>query len=135
PKHAHIKSWQFNGSIYNIVPAKNGTAKIGEWNSYEITARGRHIKVVLNGRTIVNANLNDVRNAETLEKHPVMLSERGHIGFLGHNDYVEFRNIRIKQLPVREAENTPPRGFRAQFDGKDVKARKGWLAAPDGQPS
>src|ERR1051326_5632785 len=44
PKHANIKPWQFNGSIYNIVPAKSGTPKIHEWNSYEITARGRHIK-------------------------------------------------------------------------------------------
>src|ERR1700687_266088 len=34
PKHANIKPWQFNGSVYNIVPAKNGTPKIGEWNSY-----------------------------------------------------------------------------------------------------
>src|SRR5881394_2066714 len=57
PKHATIKPWQFNGSIYNVVPAKNGTAKINEWNKYEITAKGRQIKVVLNGRTIVNANL------------------------------------------------------------------------------
>src|SRR6266536_27530 len=60
PKHATIKPWQFNGSIYNVMPAKNGTAKIGEWNDYEITAKGRKIKVVLNGRTIVDANLNDV---------------------------------------------------------------------------
>src|SRR6266581_3441182 len=43
PKHAHIKPWQFNGSVYNIVPATNGTAKIGEWNDYEITAKGRKI--------------------------------------------------------------------------------------------
>src|SRR5215470_6053633 len=66
PKHANIKPWQFNGSIYNIVPAKNGTPKIGAWNSYEITARGRHIRVVLNGRTIVDANLNKVTDPETL---------------------------------------------------------------------
>src|SRR5436853_2681782 len=44
PKHANIKPWQFNGSIYNIVPAKNGTAPINQWNKYEITAKGRHIK-------------------------------------------------------------------------------------------
>jgi len=44
---------------YNVVPAKDGTAKIGEWNDYEITAKGRKIKVVLNGRTIVDTDLND----------------------------------------------------------------------------
>jgi hypothetical protein len=135
PKHANIKPWQFNGSIYNIVPAKNGTAKIGEWNSYEITARGRHIKVVLNGRTIVDANLNKVTEPETLEKHPGMLRRAGHIGFLGHNDYVEFRNIRIKELPVKEQENKAPEGFVAVFNGKDLAGWKGLLARPNDNPS
>src|SRR6185436_15841397 len=60
-KHANIKPWQCNGSVYNIVPAKNGSPKIGEWNDYEIMAQGRRIKVVLNGKTILDANLNDVR--------------------------------------------------------------------------
>src|SRR6266481_9917830 len=66
PKHAEIKPWQFNGSVYNIVPATNGTPKIGEWNSYEITAQGRHIKVVLNDKTIVDTDLNNVRAADVL---------------------------------------------------------------------
>ena len=96
PKHAHIKPWQFNGSIYGIVPAKNGTPKIGEWNSYEITAQGRRVKVVLNGATIVDADLNEVRDPEVLMKHPGMFRGRGRIGFLSHRDPVEFRNIRIK---------------------------------------
>jgi len=109
PKHATIKPWQFNGSVYNIVPAKNGTPKIGEWNSYEITTQGRHIEVVLNGRTIVDTDLNDVRDPEILQKHPGMFRDRGRIGFLGHHDHLEFRNIRIKELPVEQKENTPPK--------------------------
>src|SRR5436190_10871904 len=125
PKHATIKPWQFNGSVYNIVPAKNGTPKIGEWNSYQITAKGRKIKVVLNGRTIVDTDLNDVHDPETLQHHPGMIRPRGHVGFLGHNDYVEFRNIRIKELPVEEKENTPPEGFVALFNGMDLTGWKG----------
>jgi len=135
PKHANIKPWQFNGSIYNIVPAKNGTAPINQWNKYEITAKGRHIKVVLNGRTLVNANLNDVHDPETLEKHPGMIRDRGHVGFLGHNDYVEFRNIRIKELPIETADNHPPEGFTALFDGKDLAGWKGLLAHPCDNPA
>src|SRR5262245_8303860 len=135
PKHAKIKPWQFNGSIYNIVPAKNGTPKIGEWNTYEITAKGRHIKVVLNGRTIVNADLNDIRDPETLMHHPGMLRDRGHIGFLGHNDYVEFRNIRIKELASLEKDNVPPGGFTALFNGKDLRGWKGLMAPPNDNPS
>src|SRR6266850_354420 len=135
PKHANIQPWQFNGSIYNIVPAKNGTPKIGEWNSYEITARGRKIKIVLNGKTIVNADLNDVHDPETLLHHPGMIRDRGHIGFLGHNDYVEFRNIRIKELPAKPKDNQPPEGFVALFNGKNLNGWKGLLAGPNDNPS
>lgn len=135
PKHAKIKPWQFNGSIYNIVPAKNGTPKIDEWNSYEITAKGRHIKVVLNGRTIVNADLNKVTDPETLMHHPGMLRDRGHVGFLGHNDYVEFRNIRIKDLSSPEKENTPPARFVALFNGKDLRGWKGLMAPTNDNPA
>jgi hypothetical protein len=134
PKHATIKPWQFNGSIYNIVPAKDGTPKIGEWNSYEITAVGRKIKVVLNGKTIVDADLNDVHDPETLQHHPGMIRDRGHVGFLGHNDYVEFRNIRIKELPVPMKDNVPPKGFVALFNGKDITGWKGLLKSPNDNP-
>lgn len=134
PKHATIKPWQFNGSVYNIVPAKNGTPKIGEWNSYEITAHGRKIKVVLNGRTIVDTDLNDVHDPETLQHHPGMIRDRGHVGFLGHNDYVEFRNIRIKELPTREKDNRPPEGFVPLFNGRDLRGWKGLLKSPNDNP-
>jgi hypothetical protein len=33
-----------------------------------------------------------------LKKHPGLQRPRGHIGLLGHDDYIEFRNIRIKEL-------------------------------------
>src|SRR5215831_18069412 len=135
PKHATIKPWQFNGSIYNVVPAKNGTPKIGEWNDYEITAKGRKITVVLNGRTIVDADLNEVHDPATIEKHPGIFRDKGHVGFLGHDDYVEFRNIRIKELPVKEKENSPPEGFVALFNGKNLNGWKGLLAQPNDNPA
>jgi hypothetical protein len=53
-----LKPAQYHGSIYDVVPAKQGFKKpTGEWNSEEITANGRLIRVVLNGTTIVDANL------------------------------------------------------------------------------
>jgi len=55
-------------------------------------------------------NLNSVTNRQTVEKHPGIFRDRGHIGFLGHNDYVEFRNLRIKELPKTQQDNTPPEG-------------------------
>ena len=130
PKHANIKPWQYNGSVYGIVPAKNGTARIGEWNKEEITCVGRHYKIILNGKTIVDADLNDMHDAEVLTAHPGMLRERGHLGFLGHTSRFEFRNIRIKELPPEMKENKPPKGFVALFDGKDLNGWKGLVKDP-----
>lgn len=134
-KYANLQPYQYHGSVYGVVAAKRGALKpVGEWNQEEIIAVGRHIKVVLNGTTIVDTNLNDVTDAKTIQTHPGMLRERGHIGFLGHNDYVEFRNLRVKESPVKEKDNTPPAGFTALFNGQDLANWKGLLAGPNDNP-
>jgi len=94
-----IKSEQHHGSVYDVIPARTGFLKpAGQWNEEEIMANGSRIRVTLNGVIILNADLNDVREAETLKKHPGLKNKTGHIGFLGHSSLVEFRNIRIKAL-------------------------------------
>jgi hypothetical protein len=98
-KWGKLRDAQFHGSIYDVVPAKKGAMKpAGEWNKEEIVARGRQITVKLNGQTILDANLDDVKDPEVLKKHPGLQRPSGHIGLLGHDDYIEFRNIRIKEL-------------------------------------
>ena len=83
-----------------MIPARTGFAKpAGEWNEEEITANGSRITVKLNGVIIVDADLNNVKEEATLKKHPGLRRKDGHIGFLGHGTMVEFRNIRVKQLP------------------------------------
>ncbi|MDQ6632397.1 MAG: DUF1080 domain-containing protein [Verrucomicrobiota bacterium] len=130
-KYGTLRPEQHHGSIYDVVAAKVGFQKpVGEWNVEEITAQGRHIKVVLNGTTITDANLNDVADSEILQRHPGLFRERGHIGFLGHNDYVEYRNLRVKELPVSHRDNIPPSGFVALFNGKDLTGWKGLGATP-----
>jgi hypothetical protein len=95
-----LKPAQYHGSIYDVVAAKQGFKKpTGEWNSEEITAKGRSITVVLNGTTIVDANLDSVRDPAVLKKHPGLARPSGHIGLLGHGTRVEFRNFRIRELP------------------------------------
>jgi hypothetical protein len=130
PKHANIKDWQRNGSVYGIVPAKDGKAKIGEWNTEEITCIGRHYKIILNDRVIVDTDLNEVHDPAVLEQHPGFLRDRGHLGFLGHSSRFEFRNLRIKELPVEMKDNAPPKGFVALFDGKDLDGWKGLVKDP-----
>jgi len=135
-KWGKLRAEQYHGSIYDLVAAKRGALKpAGEWNTEEITAEGRHIKVVVNGKTIVDANLNDVTDPEKIRKHPGLFSERGHIGFLGHGDYLEFRNLRVKDLSKPQPDNTAPEGFTAQFNGKDLAGWKGLLKGPNDNPT
>jgi len=94
-----IRSEQHHGSVYDVIPARTGYLKpAGEWNTEEIVADGRHIKVTVNGQTIVDANLDDVKDEAKLKKHPGLANKKGHIGFLGHGARVEFRNLRVKEL-------------------------------------
>ena len=135
PQYANLRPAQYHGSVYDVFPAKRGAAKpIGEWNVEEITAISRHVKVVLNGQTICDANLNDATDPATLRHHPGLLREHGHIGWLGHNDYVEFRNVRIKEVPTVEKDNTAPEGFTALFNGTDLTNWKGLLKGPNDNP-
>ena len=130
-KWGKLRPEQFHGSIYDVVAAKKGALKPpGEWNTEEITAQGRHIKVVVNGQTILETNLNQVARLDKILKHPGLFRERGHIGLLGHNDYLEFRNLRIKELAHTEHDNTAPEGFMALFNGKDLTGWKGLVADP-----
>ncbi|MGH9666898.1 MAG: 3-keto-disaccharide hydrolase, partial [Bryobacteraceae bacterium] len=88
------------GSVYDVIPAATGALKpAGIWNAMEITAKGRHIQVALNGTQILNADLDSVTDTGILRLHPGLARTSGHIGFLGHGTRIEFRNIRIHPLP------------------------------------
>jgi hypothetical protein len=96
-----LKDYQHHGSIYGVVAAKPGHLKpVGEWNSEEITAKGKQITVKLNGETIVDADIEKASTPQTIDhqEHPGLKNTTGRIGFLGHGDQVEFRNLKIKTL-------------------------------------
>ncbi len=98
-KYKDLKPYQYHGSIYGVVPAKRGFQKpVGQWNSQKVIAKGNHITVILNGETIVDADLDEASKDGTMDgrQHPGLKRPTGHIGFLGHGSVVEFRNIRIK---------------------------------------
>ena len=134
-KQGKLRPEQLHGSIYDVVAAKTGAQKpAGEWNSEEITAIGRNIKVVVNGIKVLDSDINDITDPKIIRKHPGLFRERGHIGFLGHNDHVEFRNIQIKDLCSSEKQNVPPDDFVALFNGKDLKGWKGLLKSPNDNP-
>ncbi len=99
-KYANLKKYQYHGSIYGLLPAKTGFLKpVGEWNSEEIRLDGSKVQVVLNGTVIVEGDLAKIDKPMDGRDHPGKDRKSGYLGFLGHGDRLEFRNIRIKELP------------------------------------
>jgi hypothetical protein len=101
-KYKDLQPYQYHGSIYGVVPAKRGFLKpVGEWNSQEVIADGHHIKIILNGEVIVDADIKEASANGTMDEkdHPGLLRPKGHIAFVGHGDVLWFRNIRVKKLP------------------------------------
>jgi hypothetical protein len=103
PKYADLQPWQVHGSIYGVVPAARDCLKpTGEWNTEEVTVQGSKVKVVVNGKTIVDTDTAPYRDGKpTLDgkPHPGLARTQGRIGFLGHGDEVHYRNLRIRPLP------------------------------------
>ncbi|WP_010588167.1 3-keto-disaccharide hydrolase [Schlesneria paludicola] len=103
-QYKELKPYQYHGSVYGIVPAKRGSLKpLGEWNQQEVTFQGRKIKIVVNGQIIVDADLDEATKSGTLDgqEHPGLARVKGHVGFLGHGDRVDFRRIQIKEFPTK----------------------------------
>jgi hypothetical protein len=101
PVYWGLRPYQYHGSIYGVVPARRGCLRPpGEWNTEEVTVRGRRVTVAVNGETVVDADLDAASAGGTIDgnEHPGLKRTSGHIGFLGHGSPVEFRNIRIREL-------------------------------------
>lgn len=99
--YANLQPYQYHGSVYGVIPAKRGMLRpLGEWNSEEVIVVGSHIKIILNGEVIVDADIADARKNGTMDhrEHPGLKNNKGHIGFLGHGSVVYFKNIRIVEL-------------------------------------
>lgn len=99
-KYAKLKDYQYHGSIYGLVPAKRGYNRpVGEWNYQEIEANGSHIKVTVNGTVIVDADVSKIDRSKVAKLPKGVDRTKGYVGFAGHSDPVEFRNVSIKRLP------------------------------------
>lgn len=127
-KYKDLKDYQFHGGLYTLAAAKQGALKpVGEWNRQRVTLMGPSLKVELNGKIILRANLDDV--AARHPEHQGVKRRAGHIAWLGHGDRVAFRNIQIAELPpVANEKGVKEAGFTRIFDGKTLN---GWKTKPD----
>ncbi|MFC7335969.1 DUF1080 domain-containing protein [Haloferula chungangensis] len=99
------------GAIYDACPPSKQVAKpIGKWNRFTITCKGPHIGLIFNGEEVLDANLDEWREAHknpdgTANKFSVALrnyARKGPIGLQGLHGKekapVYYRNLRIKPL-------------------------------------
>ncbi len=98
PRYAKLNNYQYTGSVYHIVgPSQRVSRPAGEWNQMVIRAKGKQIRVDLNGKNIVNANLEKyLADPAIAKEHPGIARASGKIGLQSHTDRVEFRNILIR---------------------------------------
>jgi hypothetical protein len=100
------------GAVYgHLAPsAFQLVKKPGEWNRMKITAKGKNIRVTLNGKKVINMDMSLWTSGKTnpdgsgipswLPKPYAGLPTKGYIGFQGKHGQalIWFRNIRIKAL-------------------------------------
>jgi hypothetical protein len=110
---------QRTGSIYDEIAAKDAVKPVGQWNSWEITARGSQVTIVLNNQTVVDADLSKETKARQQKGSPLANRPlRGHIGFQNLNGSITLRNIMIKELDKTDEK------FMPLFNGKNLD---GWV--------
>lgn len=104
-KYKALAPYQYHGSVYGLIPAKRGYLReVGVWNEQEIRCIGRQITIRLNGDVIVDGNLDDALQGGAMDgkEHPGARRASGRVGFLGHEDPVAFRHIRIREIAAGE---------------------------------
>lgn len=95
------------GAIYDCQePSALADKPIGQWNHLTITFVGNALKVVLNDKQVVSADLDRWKDlgqnpdgTQNKFDWPIKdLPRKGHIGLQDHNSPVWYRNIRVKPL-------------------------------------
>ncbi len=135
PKYASLDPRQYHGSVYGLVPAHRGYLRpTGEWNFQQVIVRGSKIQVELNGFTILNADLAEVKESKDGALPPGAARKTGHFGFAGHNDPVAFRNVSIRRLPgepasppARDTAISPTDGPIKLFNGRNLEGFYTWI--------
>jgi len=103
---------QLAGACYDLYPpSKDVSRPLGQWNTFRIVADGNHIEHWLNGEKIIEYQLgsDDWKQrvaASKFRKMEAFLNPptKGHICLQDHTARIEFRNIKIRPLPAKAAQ-------------------------------
>jgi hypothetical protein len=80
------------------TPKMNADKDIGQWNTFEVTAQGATVTVVLNGKTVIER----ITLPDLPAEGPLGLQHHGGVKdgvYTGIPALVQFRNIQVKELP------------------------------------
>ncbi len=110
PSYANLDARVYHGSAWGIAAAARGLLRpLGEWNFQEVTVRGSTVKVELNGRVILDADLAHIRVFANGKPHPGKNRTSGYFGVqsgTGTNQgNVQYRKIEIKELAGQVVSN------------------------------
>ena len=88
------------GAIYDVVtPMFNMSRPTGEWNSFDISLRGKEIKVSMNGWMIIHTDFSKMTKPLGKFKVPfTTLPLEGILALQDHGGEVWYRNILIRKI-------------------------------------
>jgi hypothetical protein len=102
---AKIGPHRQTAAFYDVLPASDRPLKpAGEWNASRVVVRGQTVEHWLNGKKVLQYELNSPALNAAIEKSKFKGIERfgkrqnGHILLQDHGDQVWFRNIKIRRL-------------------------------------
>lgn len=94
------------GAAYGLYAQPEGLLKpVGEWNTAKIVVNGNHVEHWLNGTKGVEYELGSPDWTAKVEASKFKQwpgygkAVEGHIALQNHGDWVQYRNIRIRELP------------------------------------
>lgn len=106
PPEMTVPPEELTGGLYRAVAPREQLFKPMEWNRYQVECRGPRIRVQLNGRQILDVNLDD--HDEVITRHNGQdappLKDRPRKGRIGFQELsreggpVEIRNARFREL-------------------------------------
>jgi hypothetical protein len=93
-----LRPEQYAGSIYDVqAPSERAGKGADEWQRMVIECRGPRVRVALNGRKVIDTRVDYY--PYKYNTHPGLTRQSGYIGLQNHGSKIEFRNIRIRELP------------------------------------
>ena len=102
---AKIGPHRQTAALYDVFPAHDRPMKpAGEWNTSEVIVKGKHVTHILNGKTVLEYDLESPELKAAIAKSKFKdiarfgTPQNGHILIQDHGDQVWYRKIEIKKL-------------------------------------